>query len=358
MKPIAIVAVHGTFAPGAPWTSDNSAFASALRAELAEHEVSWHAFVWSGGNSHAAREDAATELSRVLLELSSRQVGPIFLVCHSHGGNVALMALLHRSELQQIIAGVICLSTPFFRPIANDFEDFIETARDNLNLKSIAISAFLYFAVIDFLSNKFPDLQTPAMVIYGVMLLIAMVTSAALHGRLRKQDQIAVLRKYNYSAIRQRVLAIRATYDEAFHWISTSSLAADSLIIAFYLVAVVALIAMYLTLGLGVFFAIPLILLSPLILIAGNGMRALIRAAPWTVGERPITGFLAKFATSNMLTIPTAINIGVPVSFDDAHRKLKLRHSALYSSPRVVAIVGRFIKGQSLHEYIGGSSEA
>jgi pimeloyl-ACP methyl ester carboxylesterase len=357
-KRLAIVAVHGTFARGAVWTSDNSILANAIRAELSEHEVSWHAFDWSGGNSHVAREDAATKLATFLVALSSRQAGPIFLVCHSHGGNVALMALLHRPELDKVIAGVVCLSTPFFQAVAKDFGDFMQLAYDTLNLKGIAFSAFIYFGSISYLSHKWPELFAPATTIYVVMLLMAMATSVALRGKLRKQDQVEVLRKYRYSEIRLPVLAIRATYDEAFHWIRTSSLAADSLIIAAFLIGGVALIGAFLTLGFLWPFAIPVVMLFPLVLITGNGLRALIRAAPLTVGEGPVTSFLASFATSSKLTIPTARNVSVSLSFDDAHRKLKLRHSALYDAPRVAVIVSRFVKGESLEEYIGGNSKA
>lgn len=348
MRKISIVAVHGTFAPDAPWAKDGSSFATALRSELADAVVSWHSFGWSGANTHAAREEAAEGLARYLLDLNQHENPSTYLICHSHGGNVALMAILQSPELRNIVAGVVCLSTPFFQVKPSDFEGFIETSKDSLNLRAIAVSSFAYFAAIDFLSNKFPELQEPAMWTYAILLLSAMVTSAATHWRLRKGDQLAVLERYNYLAVRQPCLVLWANYDEAFHWIGLSTLASNSILIVFWIVTVAALIAYYLTFGLGIFFAIPLILLSPLLFIAGTGLRALVRVAPFTVGEHPITGMLANFSSSNQLATSSAENVGVPISFTDTHGRLRLRHSALYESPVAQKHIARFISLKKL----------
>lgn len=86
-------------------------------------------------------------------------------------------------ELNGIVTGIVCLSTPFFQATPNDFEYFIKQSKESLSLGAVAISSFAYFASIDFLSNKFPKLQEPAMWVYAVLLLSAMTTSAAAHCR-------------------------------------------------------------------------------------------------------------------------------------------------------------------------------
>lgn len=297
-------------------------------------------------------------LAQFLLNLPRSDRASTYLICHSHGGNVALMAMLQSPNLRRVVAGIVCLSTPFFRAKPNDFEDFIKTSRESLGLGTVAGSSFLYFVTVDYLSHRFPALQEPAMWIYAILLLFTMVTSATAHRRLRKQDQISILQRYNYATVQQPVLALRATYDEAFYWLRSSSLAADSLLFVYWAFAVAGLIAYYLTLGIGIMVAIPLILLTPLLFVAGSGLRALVRAAPFTIGEHPITSLLATLSTSARLDIPFAENKDVPVSVTDTHGKFRMRHSALYNSSQAIAHIARFITGQSQQERFGATHDA
>jgi pimeloyl-ACP methyl ester carboxylesterase len=74
----------------------------------------FHRFEWKGGNSVAARVKAAERLAGELRGLhANEQQANHFIIAHSHGGNIACYTLQDHPELQQQIAGVICLSTPF-----------------------------------------------------------------------------------------------------------------------------------------------------------------------------------------------------------------------------------------------------
>ncbi len=107
-----VVLVHGTWAPEAPWTCDDSKFRSKLKEQLGV-PVRFCRFRWSGANSHTHRILAAAELRRCLKQsLSDDPSSSHFVVAHSHGGNVACYAL-KEPLLRSAISGVVCLATPF-----------------------------------------------------------------------------------------------------------------------------------------------------------------------------------------------------------------------------------------------------
>ena len=49
---------------------------------------------------------------------------------------------------------------------------------------------------------------------------------------------------------------------------------------------------------------------------------------------------LVNFTTKNMLPLANAKNVEIAVSASETHGQLKLRHSALYSSPAAVKALG------------------
>ena len=112
--------VHGTWGRGmiwpsgdAVWTTDASTLCRSLRDRLGPDAV-FRRFRWSGRNSHTARLKASRNLRGYLQEglLAESPNATHIIVAHSHGGNVALMALAG-SNLRERIAGVACLATPF-----------------------------------------------------------------------------------------------------------------------------------------------------------------------------------------------------------------------------------------------------
>src|SRR5262249_24153836 len=123
--------VDGTWGRGmicpsgdAEWTTDASTLCKSLRDRLGPDTV-FRRFRWSGRNTHAARLNASTRLRDFLQErLAEAPDATHVVVAHSHGGNVALMAL-RDSNLRERIAGVACMATPFivawYRDIGRDF---------------------------------------------------------------------------------------------------------------------------------------------------------------------------------------------------------------------------------------------
>ena len=115
-RPVLITLVHGTFAPGAAWTRDDSALCKALRERLPGASIG--AFTWSGHNSNRARLDAALELAlwteTRITEYEREHGGPVdhYVIAHSHGGNVALYACRSR-HFADHLTKLVCLSTPF-----------------------------------------------------------------------------------------------------------------------------------------------------------------------------------------------------------------------------------------------------
>ncbi len=110
---VIVTLVHGTFAADANWKERGSPLYEHIRRELGE-QSEIHAFVWSGGNSHADRVGAGKALAAHLAQLS--ELAPDkkhLIVAHSHGGNVVLYALRQRPALIPTIAGVVTMATPF-----------------------------------------------------------------------------------------------------------------------------------------------------------------------------------------------------------------------------------------------------
>ena len=119
-KPIVLTLVHGT-APRwgerewreSLWTKPDSGFCTFLE-QHSTRPISFRRFCWNGTNSSKARSAAAESLAERLRETLSRPPeSDHFLIAHSHGGNVALYALMRSPELAGSLKGVVCLSTPF-----------------------------------------------------------------------------------------------------------------------------------------------------------------------------------------------------------------------------------------------------
>lgn len=121
-----ITLIHGTFARDAAWTRDVSK--SGFQKKLAERlggDVEFERLEWSGKNCQADRINGG----QVLAETLSRQ-GLLkkerkhFIICHSHGGNVALYAAADK-KLEENISGIICMNTPFMCSLPRNFRPLL-----------------------------------------------------------------------------------------------------------------------------------------------------------------------------------------------------------------------------------------
>ena len=107
-----ITLVHGTFAPHAPWTRENSKLCIHLQDHL-PGAVRFHAFDWSGANTHKVRIEAGHALQNELRDRMEEHPQAVHVVIgHSHGGNIALYSV-GGSDLDGKLAGIFCFNTPF-----------------------------------------------------------------------------------------------------------------------------------------------------------------------------------------------------------------------------------------------------
>lgn len=111
-QPPVIFIVHGTYDASADWTTireSNVSFASEIKRGFGS-DCEIIPFLWRTDVSHDARVAAAKNLA---LELDSKKYDGrrVFIVAHSHGGNVALESLRYSNRFVDML---FCLSTPHF----------------------------------------------------------------------------------------------------------------------------------------------------------------------------------------------------------------------------------------------------
>lgn len=114
-----VILIHGTWpqrGPGgkhrAAWCEESSLCREAVRAAFYEN-VDIRVFDWLGANSPDVRLAAADRLNDFLEELRRQKpAARVYLIAHSHAGNVVLYAA-QRAKESGGIHGAVCLSTPF-----------------------------------------------------------------------------------------------------------------------------------------------------------------------------------------------------------------------------------------------------
>jgi len=145
------ILIHGTGKPeNAQWTDKKSGLAQ----KFAERNgASLQRFIWSGRNSHEDRIQAGhalqSELRRLLTSL--RREVPVYIVAHSHAGNVALYALRDK-WLRQRVTRVACLATPFLHLTRDQLKFSL------LMLSTITVGMLLFVLGGTFLLAKLIDI--------------------------------------------------------------------------------------------------------------------------------------------------------------------------------------------------------
>ncbi len=109
-----IILIHGTFATNAEWTQPESLFRRELALALGgTRAIDVLPFAWNGANRHIDRRKASLQLRRlIMLKQNEQPDSSIYLIGHSHGGNIALQAARHFAA-EPRLAGVVTLATPF-----------------------------------------------------------------------------------------------------------------------------------------------------------------------------------------------------------------------------------------------------
>lgn len=122
VKSVQIVLVHGTWGRGlfsldevAAWCRPHSTFVEKLTRRLAQGDIEAAISVhnWTGANSIIARSEAADQLAKTLAQTKDDK--PSFIIGHSHGGNVALLATNRSRDPSR--HHLVTLATPFLRVI-------------------------------------------------------------------------------------------------------------------------------------------------------------------------------------------------------------------------------------------------
>jgi hypothetical protein len=178
------VLVHGTFAPFADWAQlPGSRLRTALEAEFGDEGASFEPFIWRGmfssflNNAHRYRLRGAEALRDKLIKLRyDSPAAKIFVIAHSHGGNVALYAT--RAKGAEPISGIVCMATPFFVVRSDDgvlssvegWLGFLQGAF--LFGGAIIIGLSVFFAVIWLAMQVLPHLNHYVEVVLGPLVTI------------------------------------------------------------------------------------------------------------------------------------------------------------------------------------------
>lgn len=117
-NPIVLHLIHGTWSDGRDWVRDDSPFRTFLKNKFGP-SVTVNVVSWSGRNRDADRQQARNDVVQVVKRFHALGVRQ-FLIGHSHGGNVAAYAASDPA-ISNLIAGVVCLSTPFISVLPREF---------------------------------------------------------------------------------------------------------------------------------------------------------------------------------------------------------------------------------------------
>jgi pimeloyl-ACP methyl ester carboxylesterase len=122
-----VILIHGSFARDAEWIQQDAPLSRRLRDALDEDAATTtiSPFNWSGHNSFKARIDATAKLQALIRRIVATEANArIYLVGHSHGGNIAMHAAVD-ADIARSIDGIVCLATPVIH------STLIATSRDD-----------------------------------------------------------------------------------------------------------------------------------------------------------------------------------------------------------------------------------
>lgn len=202
--------------------------------------IEYHYVLWSGNNSHESRLTAAIELSKHVGEISRRSPRtPHYLICHSHGGNIALYAAKDRAFVEAV-SGLVTLGTPFIRCAPNRIVSLFSNKINYIQtiILGIFCAALLPVVILDMISKPeflkrlvgdWDDFvwMTPLLFGFSVLFVKAgLLTQRRLENfavRLRNVQTNAVKKLTPARFLGSRLLIARIHTDEAGWWLSRIS---------------------------------------------------------------------------------------------------------------------------------------
>ncbi len=209
-RTITISLLHGTFARGSTWP----VIEEEIRRQFSACDPSITYPPWSGWNTVRARLTAAGMLENHLLGLvRAKPDGDHFIVAHSHGGNIALLAL-RNPEVRAAVRGVICLSTPFLlcrpRLFPRNGRALYETAA------FMGVMAFVLYIVSRTLAEWNMNNMFSVVGVATVALLCAIPLFVRWHSRA-----LHFMQRVTPSPHGMPILVIRSPSDEASLFLAT-----------------------------------------------------------------------------------------------------------------------------------------
>src|SRR5579885_1602889 len=104
------IIVHGTWASKSAWSKPGGDFFDALEAVAAHHDCCVVSYTWSGKIDNKSRQHSAKGLAKLIASYPEDM--NIFLVCHSHGVNVGILACKELENTNRHIAAFYALAAP------------------------------------------------------------------------------------------------------------------------------------------------------------------------------------------------------------------------------------------------------
>jgi hypothetical protein len=235
-----ITLVHGTFAPGAPWTKSGSEIRATLERLFPTARI--QDFEWSGKNSHHARVEAGDALADFLEKQIDEQTGSVHaIVAHSHGGNVALYAL-RRPRVSTAVRKLVFLSTPFIHCYPRNVRKSFSVLAHLVTWIVVPGISLMVVSFLVFLLSLFssPVLGLLGSIALGIFNLIFLVWYFVFFGwsyvfiaiKLTALESLEAARESLYGKISTPVpncawLAVYTTWDEALVWLKTLNYASS-----------------------------------------------------------------------------------------------------------------------------------
>ena len=214
---INLVLVHGTFSPNAPWTKQDSDLCRSLRSTL-QGEVNIHAVRWSGLNSYSARRRAATKLKSLICLLKSKnRDAPLFVIGHSHGGNITMSAL--QDIDQALVDGVVTISTPFLHAEIDPPRGIL---RNSIGALAWALMTFTWVHIL--VGYQLIETHQVSDVWAGLVILLLVLPAAAIQGLIEGKAKDFAEQDTVGDAYASKTLILRTSADEASLLLGVSAL--------------------------------------------------------------------------------------------------------------------------------------
>lgn len=222
-----VILLHGTalFPWMVKWARQWTREGSPLREELQRQfgdQCQIEPFEWSGRNTFRARLQAAQALQDRLM-----RIGPnarAILVCHSHAGNIALLAC-RKDEVQARIAGIVTMATPYLVVRRRPMAARASTAAGVVLLAMYAVAALVVTFYISYFFLIVTGSEQNGFIAFAVTALAAIYVAIRSKNRWRAAATPLGSEHVLPDVFSTPLLILRCAGDEASGVLSTAAIA-------------------------------------------------------------------------------------------------------------------------------------